>query len=104
MSRLGSKRTPDALGLKGCPGASIHRIAEKGCSRKLSFLLCRFSEAAGTKRAGAIKNPKALTQPGGASSISGMRKPPYIVCTIFSAICDIHNIQYAKLTIAPLFA
>src|SRR5829696_8310594 len=34
MSRLGSKRTPEALGLKGCPGASIHRIAEKRNSRK----------------------------------------------------------------------
>src|SRR5829696_4358512 len=45
MSRLlGSKRTPAALGLKGCPVASIHSIAEKRNSRKLGFRRTEFSE------------------------------------------------------------
>src|SRR5215207_4321626 len=45
MSRLlGSKRTPAALGLKSCPRASIHSIAEKRNSRNLGFRCTEFSE------------------------------------------------------------
>src|SRR5215203_3818052 len=44
---LGSKRTPDALGLKGCPGASIHRIAEKRNSRKPLFTRSRYLTLSG---------------------------------------------------------